>query len=97
MNIIIETLLFFAGVHFMILLLASCYRVIDLWYCIGNHWKDILATIIALGIFNAFIVFMLPEEFKAPWVWGQVCYLSFHVVIFWIGRLGLWIAEMKQR
>jgi len=97
MNLVISALLFLAGVHYMILLLATCYRFIDLWYRIGEFWKGIVGTLLALIVFNAFITWMLPLEFKSPWIWGQVCYVVFHVVIFWFARLLLWLVEVKQR
>ncbi len=97
MNFILSVLLFLAGIHFMILLLAYGYRIIDLWYRIGDYWKGIVANITALLAFNVLVIYILPQEFKAIWIYGQAVYLGFHVVIFWIARLALWLLASKYR
>lgn len=96
MSTLISILFFFAGVHYMILFLASCYRVVDLWYRIGDFWMEVFGTIVLLIVFNAFISYLLPVEFKSAWLWGQLLYFAFHVVIFWIIRLGIRLAQSSH-
>jgi hypothetical protein len=50
---ILSVLMFFIGIHFMIMLLAAGYRITDLWYRIGDFWKGILARIAGLILLGA--------------------------------------------
>ena len=96
----LEVLGFLLGVHLTICLLASCYRIIDLWYCLKQHLTDI-ATRIVLNLGSIFFVYYLAYylgggsmsgysmPFFSGFIYGQVFFIIFHVAIFWLARLQL--------
>lgn len=83
----LEVLGFVIGIHLTILLFASCYRVIDLWYCIGKHWLTVMARISIIAGTILIFYFLSPGAFQEGFYAGQVFFACFHVVIFWLGRL----------
>lgn len=82
-----ETLGFIVGVQLTINLFASCYRVIDLWYCISNQGLSIL---IKIG-FNLIVILacylFANGEFVAGMITGQIFFTLYHLCIFWFGQL----------
>jgi len=90
----LELLGFLVGVHLTIVLLASMYRVIDLWYCISGHWLEVAARI-SLTIGIIFVIYFLSRgDFRDGFYTGQIFFGCFHVGIFWVGRLQ--IAYMRR-
>ena len=94
---ILSIVMFLVGAHLMIVLLAAGYRIIDLWYRIGDFWAGILAKIVGLTLLEGIILSTLTGDALSGFVWGQLSYLVFHIVIFWIARMGIYIMEAKRR
>ena len=90
-------LMFFIGFHLMIMLLAAGYRIVDLWYRIGDFWKGILARIAGLTLLDGILLSTLTGDALGGFVWGQLSYLVFHIVIFWVVRMGIYIMETRRR
>ena len=89
--------MFFIGIHFMIMLLAAGYRIIDLWYRIGDFWKGILVRIAGLTLLDGILLSALSGNALSSFAWGQLCYLVFHIVIFWAARIGIHLTEARKR
>jgi len=90
-------LMFFIGFHLMIMLLAAGYRIVDLWYRIGDFWKGILVRIAGLTLLDGILLSTLTGDARSGFVWGQLSYLVFHIVIFWVARVGIYIMETRRR
>ena len=87
---------FLLGLQLMIVLLGSAYRYIDLWYRIKDYWLTItIRFVIALAI--TYVIFLLlPAPFNEAFISGLGFYLLFHIAIFWIGRLAIWLFEQSR-
>ncbi len=94
---IAETLLFLLGIHFSIMLLAACYRIIDLWYRIGDYIVGISARIVALAMIDTAIYLVLKEDWQMAFIAGQIAYLVFHIVLFLINRFVIKLMESRYR
>ncbi|MBT5684860.1 MAG: hypothetical protein HN738_00075 [Gammaproteobacteria bacterium] len=94
---ILSVFMFFIGIHFMIMLLAACYRSIDLWYRIGDFWQGILARIAGLTLLNGILLSTLSGNALNGFAWGQLCYLVFHIVIFWAAQIAISLIETRRR
>ena len=79
-----DIILFLLGIHLTIVLLASCYRIIDLWYCISIYSVQIVSRIALYLTIIALIYYFLESK---SFLYGQLFFAIFHVSIFWIGRL----------
>lgn len=93
----LEVILFLTGVHFMMVLLACIYRIVDLWYRISDYWIGILIRFVVVLLLNAVVLSALGEDGRTAFLWGQASYLAFHVVAFWLTRLGLLIVDIVRR
>ncbi len=89
----IELAGFLIGVQMTILLFASLYRVIDLWYCIRDYWIHSMARIALYAAVIALVYYLgrSPDDngFSHGFFYGQLFFAVFHITIFWIGRLQL--------
>lgn len=94
---ILSILMFLVGMHLMIVLLAAGYRIIDLWYRIGDFWAGILAKIVGLILLEGILLTTLTGDALSGFVWGQLSYLVFHIVIFLMARMGIYIMEARRR
>lgn len=94
---ILSVLMFFIGIHFMIMLLAASYRIVDLWYRIGDFWPGILTKIVGLTLLEGILLSTLTGDAFNGFFWGQLSYLVFHIVIFWVARMGIYIMEARRR
>jgi len=94
---ILSVVMFFIGIHLMILLLAAGYRIVDLWYRIDDFWAGILARIACLSLLEAILLSTLSGNALSAFVWGQLAYLGFHIVIFWVARMGIYLMEARRR
>ena len=94
---ILSVLMFFIGIHFMIMLLAAGYRITDLWYRIGDFWKGILARIAGLTLLDGILLSTLSGNALSSFAWGQLCYLVFHIVIFWAAQIAISLIETRRR
>ena len=86
-HVMFEVLGFLLGVHLTIALIASCYRIIDLWYCIKDHVIEVVARI-AINLTLIFLIYSLADsKFCDGFLIGQIFLFVFHVKIFWTGSL----------
>ncbi len=93
----IEVLLFLVGIHFMMMLLAAIYRLVDLWYCIGKYWMGIVFRLALIAALNYALLTFLSQDNREAFLWGQGSYLVFHIVIFWLAQIGFKIMELVKR
>lgn len=84
---ILEVLCFLLGVHLSMMLIAACYRLVDLWYRITDFIFGILTRIAVVAALNAIFILVLPDDYQSAFINGQIFFLTFHIVIFWIGRV----------
>ena len=94
---ILSVLMFVTGIHIMIMLLAAGYRIIDLWYRIGDFWKSTLARMAGLALLDGILLTTLSGNALSSFVWGQLSYLIFHIVIFWTARMSIYLIEASRR
>ena len=84
---ILEVLCFLLGIHLSMMMIASCYRLIDLWYRLREFIIGILVRIIVVAALNAIFIIWLQDAYQIAFITGQLFFLIFHIVIFWIGRV----------
>ncbi len=94
---IVDILVFIAGIQLMIMLLAAVYGFTDLWYCIGLHWPGLVTRLIVMLGLNIGAVLLIPTEHQGALVRGQLVFLTFHICIFWLARMGIEFALYKRR
>lgn len=87
MTTLLTILLLLAGVHMMIMLLAAAYRYIDLWYRIRDFWPGNTIRVLILLLINGVMLNMLPDGLADAFWQGQLAYLVFHIVNYWVLRL----------
>ena len=92
-----DILLFLLGIHMCILLLAASYRIVDLWYRIGDFLAGILTRIFLLAALDVGLALLLPDNLQTAFIAGQISFLVFHIVIFWLGRFAILLLESKNR
>ena len=84
---ILEILCFLLGIHLSMMLVASCYRLVDLWYRISDFIFTILIRIITVAALNAIFIVWLQGANQIAFISGQIFFLTFHILIFWVGRV----------
>ena len=94
---LMSVLMFLFGIHMMITMLAACYRIVDLWYRIGDFWAGIFARILGLSLVIGVLIEFLPPDLQIAFVRGMGFYLAFHLVVFWIARIAIWQLESRSR
>ena len=92
-----SVLMFVVGIQMMIMLLASLYRIVDLWYRFADFVVGTVIRIVTLVGINVLLVKLLPSDAQPAFIWGQVTYLLLHVSLFWFARAGIWILEKKNQ
>ncbi|MFT7221648.1 MAG: hypothetical protein ACI8Z1_003270 [Candidatus Azotimanducaceae bacterium] len=80
------TLLFLLGIHMTMLLLAACYRIIDLWYDVFRYAANIFGRITLIILANVSLVLMLSDALLPYFIAGQVFYFCFHIVAHAVSR-----------
>ena len=83
----LEVLCFLLGVHLSMMLIASCYGLIDLWYRIADFIFPILVRMLVVAGLNTIFILWLQGTNQIAFISGQLFFLVFHIVIFWIGRI----------
>ncbi len=83
---ILNFLCFLLGIHLSMTLVASCYRIIDLWYRIRDFVGQILLRITLVTALNVFFILWLEDSRQTAFISGQLFFLAFHVIIYWVGR-----------
>lgn len=91
LNIFLNVLGFFIGLHLTVKLFGSLYRIIDLWFCIKDFWIEITAHIALNSTLIFLIYFLTSGSFETGFLIGQIFFAVFHILIFWVGRLALFI------
>ncbi len=91
---IVDVLLFLIGVQVCQMLLAACYRIIDLWYRIGDFLMSILLRILIIAAI-ATTIFWLSGSHQMAFAGGLVFYLGFHISIYWIGRIAIFFMTRR--
>lgn len=86
---------FFIGVHLTITLFSSLYRIIDLGYHLSKFWLPITARIFFNGSLIFLIYFLTRGDFETGFWVGQIFFVIFHVSIFWVGQLALFLLRRR--
>ena len=103
LEMIVQTLLagllqltgFCIGVHLTMTLLGSLYRIIDLGYRLREFWLQVTARIF-LNAGIIFLVYFLASGNFELGIWvGQCFFLIFHISIFWVGRIALFLLHRR--
>lgn len=84
---ILNILCFLLGIHLSMTLIASCYRIIDLWYRIDEFLGQISQRLALVVILNAIVILWLEDSRQIAFISGQLLFLVFHVFIYWVGRI----------
>lgn len=92
-----DVIVFLLGVHFCIMLLAACYRIVDLWYRIGDFLSGIIAKIAVLTALDVGIFLLLPDHLPTVFVAGQLAYLALHIALFVLTRFAIMLIESRYR
>jgi hypothetical protein len=82
----LETLCFLLGIHMAMLLVSACYRIIDLWYRLSEYVLGILARIFIIGGVSGLCYWGFEGDLRTAFVAGQIFFVSFHIMIYWVGR-----------
>jgi len=82
---------FCVGVHLTMTLLASLYRIIDLRYRLHEFWLQVTARIFLNGAIIFLVYFLTSGNFEHGFWVGQIFFLVFHISIFWVGQLTLFL------
>lgn len=91
-----EFLLFLAGVHLTMQLIASLYRILDLWYRIGDFLLQIVRPILFYTLAMVLIYWFLDGSNENAFVWGCLFFLGFHVSIFWTAQAVFRVMGWRQ-
>jgi len=89
----IELVLFLAGVHLCIQFIAKLYGIIDLWYRIREFSAGIFLSLAAYSAVTGGLIWALEGGYETAFMAGIVFFLIFHVAIYWLGKLGLWVLD----
>ena len=83
-NLLADIFFFLLGVHLTMQLIAGLYRIIDLWYRIGDFLIPITRSILFYTLLMGFILWYLEGSSETAFLWGGLFFLGFHLTIFWI-------------
>jgi hypothetical protein len=86
---------FFIGVQFTIMLFGSLYRLIDLGYRLGEFWLPITARIFLNASMVFLVYFLTSGDFESGFWVGQIFFVIFHISIFWVGQLALFLRRRR--
>ena len=93
----IEILLVFAGIHFMIEWLAACYRIMDLWYDIQCYWRAVLTRLGVITGLGIVMLIILPSAYAHYFTLGAISYVFIHLGVWLTGRLiGYWLQHQSR-
>jgi hypothetical protein len=96
MQMIANVLFFILGIHLTMQLIASLYRILDLWYRIGDFLLPVARSIIFYTVIMALIGWHLKGSRESAFIWGCLFFLVFHVSIFWIAQAVIRIKRWRQ-
>lgn len=83
----LDVIFFLAGIHMTIVVLAACYRFLDLWYCIEKVWIPVLGRLLFVLSIETGLLLILDEGLRSAFIWGQACYIALHLSKYFIVRL----------
>lgn len=86
---VIEFMLFLAGIHLMMTLIAAVYRIVDLWYRIDDFAVSILVRLLIPLVIIGFLLAWLEAGHWRAFTAGLVSFAVFHILVFWLIRLVL--------
>ena len=96
MQMITDIFMFLLGVHLTMQLVASLYRILDLWYRIGDFLLPIARSVIFYTLIMVLIWWYLEGSREIAFFWGCLFFLGFHVSIFWIGQVMFRLKRWRQ-
>ena len=77
-------------------LLASLYRILDLWYRIGDFLLPVVRSVIFYALIIVLIWWYLEGSKESAFFLGCLFFLSFHVTVFWIGQVMFKVKRWRQ-
>ena len=86
---------FLIGVNLTVMLLGSLYRIIDLGYRLGEFWLPVTARIFLNTSMVFLVYFLTGGDFETGFWIGQIFFVTFHIAIFWVGRLTLFLLHHR--
>ena len=84
MTTLISAALVLLGAHLALRAIAALYRIIDLWYAIGKHWPTVLRGILGWGGAMVATAVLLPDTFRAAFLWGAIGFVAFYLGLYLI-------------
>lgn len=89
-----KIIFFILGLQLTIQLISSLYRVIDLWYRIGDFILPVSRSIVLNTLSIVFIWWYLEGSREIAFLRGCIFFLCFHISVFWIGKA---MVKLKRR
>lgn len=96
MQIITDIFFFLLGVHLTMQLIAGLYRIIDLWYRIGDFLFSVVGSIFLRTLIIVLITWYLEESHERAFIWGGLFFFIYHVGIFWMFQALIRIKKWRQ-
>ena len=93
---ILDILSFLLGIHLSMTLIASFYRIIDLWYRISDFLNQVLLRITLVAALNIIFILWLEDSRQVAFIYGQLFFMVFHIAIYWIGRIMVYLLTRDQ-
>lgn len=87
MDWLLNPFLFLLGIQLSMLLMASVFRVIDLWYCIAGKLAGLVIRVLLALAFVLIIPFFLSPEARQVFIAGAFFYPAFNLVIYLLIRV----------
>lgn len=91
-----KIIFFLLGLQLTMQLIASLYRIVDLWYRIGDFMLPIAWSVIFYTLSIIFIWCYLEGSKETAFLRGCIFFLCFHVSIFWIGQAMFKLKRLRQ-
>ena len=90
---ILNVILFLFGMCLCVQVLAACYSIIDLWYCIGSEYPRVIRRILVWCAPVVAIAWLLGDRFRPAFLWG----LGAYVVIYLFTYAGFRVFPYRNR
>ena len=91
-----SVVVFLLGLYVAVYVVGTAYRVIDLFYCLGERYTDVLGRWLVAGLVVAGLVWLLPASLEPPFFAGFMTYLVIHFVFFYALK-ALLVAVTRRR
>ncbi|MCI5222715.1 MAG: hypothetical protein D3924_08615 [Candidatus Electrothrix sp. AR4] len=86
MMVIGKIMAFLLGMCVSVQVLATFYRILDLWYTIHTEYLNILRSIACWGGVSFFLAVLLGENMRNAFLWGMVFYVPFYFANYFLLR-----------